>query len=388
MTESGEIVPADIPAVDISENDWELAAQWNRAWQKIKLVGSLIIVLGFLIVVGEGFLLFQTFWELHPVFGLLFLGTVSGLLYYLVGRPLLSFFSTPVMAEPPSVHFDSDVPTADTLEARLKFDVKYLKAMRANPALSDRKSEIAESILMAQAMLERAKVADMAAAKAMVAEIVSFEKEHIETRLAGIDASVDRMIHNEAVAIGVATAVSMNGTIDAFIVLWRNANLVSKVARAYFGRPHLKGSLLILRDVAGVVVMARVLEDVTEVTGEVIGSLLGRMGGLVAGPVMDGGINAMMTLKLGYLAKQRCRSFETWTPEVSRSISAKVLQRVKAESGSVASDLLKKVGGITSVAAKAASATMQGSRNAWSLVQSWFGFRKSANATADNAASQ
>lgn len=380
MTE-GAVVTAETNTIETDDVDWELAAQWNRAWQKIKLVGSLIIVLGFLIVIGEGFLLFRTFWEVHPVIGLAFLGLVSAVLYYLVGRPLMSFFGTPVMAEPPTVHFDAETPTQSAVEARLKFDVKYLKAMRANPALTAERVAIDASIAEANALLAKSKLADDAGAKDLVPAIIALERDHIEARLASIDAAVDRMIHNEAVAIGVATAVSMNGTIDAFIVLWRNANLVSKVARAYFGRPHLKGSLLILRDVAGVVVMSRVLEDVTEITGEVIGSLLGRMGGLVAGPVMDGGINAMMTLKLGYLAKQRCRSFETWTPEVSRSITTKVLQRVKAESGSVAADLLKRVGGITSVAAKAASATMQGSRNAWAVVQSWFGLKKAPAAS-------
>ena len=184
---------------------------------------------------------------------------------------------------------------------------------------------------------------------------------------------MDKLIHAEAVSVGVATAISMNGTVDAFIVLWRNANLVSKISRLYFGRPHLRGSLMILRDVAAIVVLSRALEDVTDMTGEIIGGLLGRMGGLVAGPVMDGAVNAMMTLKLGYLAKRRCRSFEAWTPEKASSISSEVLERVKRESSSVANDLMKKVGGLPASAARAAENAMKGSKNAWSLVQSWFG---------------
>lgn len=373
---STDLVEVPQPAKIETGDDWELASQWNRAWKRIKLVGSLIIVLGFLIVVGEGFLLFRTFWEVHPIFGVGFLALISAILYFLVGRPLISFFSTPVMAMPPGVHLDPKAPDRTALMARLKFDVKYLKALQANPALQEDAAGIAASIDRGNALLALARDTDAGTIKSMVDDVVALERDHIEARLQSIDAAVDRMIHNEAVAIGVATAVSMNGTIDAFIVLWRNANLVSKVARAYFGRPHLKGSLLILRDVAGVVVMSRVLEDVTEMTGEVIGSLLGRMGGLVAGPVMDGGINAMMTLKLGYLAKQRCRSFEAWTPETTRKVSAIVLERVKKESGSVAAELLKGVGGLSAVAAKATSAAMQGSKNAWSVVQSWFGLKK------------
>ena len=184
---------------------------------------------------------------------------------------------------------------------------------------------------------------------------------------------MDSLIHAEAVGVGIATAVSMNGTVDAFIVLWRNANLVARISRIYFGRPHLMGSLRILRDVAAIVVVSRALEDVTDITGDVIGGLLGKMGGLVAGPVMDGGVNAMMTLKLGYLAKRRCRSFKGWSAKQAKSISAEALKDVKEESGSVVTDLLKGVGGLTSHAARATEKALAGSKSAWGLVQSWFG---------------
>ena len=116
-----------------------------------------------------------------------------------------------------------------------------------------------------------------------------------------------------------------------------------------------------------------VLEDVTDITGDVIGGLLGKMGGLVAGPVMDGGVNAMMTLKLGYLAKRRCRSFKGWSAKQAKSISAEALKDVKEESGSVVTDLLKGVGGLTSHAARATEKALAGSKSAWGLVQSWFG---------------
>ena len=69
---------------------------------------------------------------------------------------------------------------------------------------------------------------------------------------------------------------------------------------------------------------------------------------------MDGAVNAMLTLKMGYLAKRRCRAFEGWSARQARSISAEALERVKKESGSVATDLLKRCGGLTSRAAWAA----------------------------------
>ena len=50
---------------------------------------------------------------------------------------------------------------------------------------------------------------------------------------------------------------------------------------------------------------------------------------------------------------------------------------MKKESGSVATDLLKRCGGLTSRAAWAAEQTMSGSRNAWSMIQGWFGRKPS-----------
>jgi uncharacterized membrane protein YcjF (UPF0283 family) len=352
---------------------WELADQAKLAWRALKWAFTAMISLMFLVVIGQGFLFYRVFADVHPALGIGFIAILALVLFLLVGRPLMSFFTTPVVARPSTATLDFNNPSQAVMSDRLKYDVKYLSSMRRNPDLTAERPAVDKSIAEAKRLLARVNSAKTDELKDLANAIAVFEVEQIEARLADIDARVDKLIHAEAVGVGVATAISMNGTVDAFIVLWRNANLVSRISRMYFGRPHLRGSLIILRDVAGIVVLARALEDVTEITGEVIGSLLGRMGGLVAGPVMDGAINAMMTLKLGYLAKRRCRSFQSWTPEQASSISADALARVKKESSSVASDLLKRCGGLTATAARATEKAMTGSKNAWSTIQSWFG---------------
>lgn len=366
------------PDTTTSPAEWELASQWMAAWRILKWSFTAIIVVGFLVVIGQGFMFYRIFADIHPVLGWVFVGVLSAILGLLVGRPLVAFFRTPVMARPPDVHPDPLNPRSSELKTRLAYDLKYLKALRRNPELKTERDAIDSDIKLGQALLAQAGDAEGEAARQLAQEIALFETTHIEARLKDIDTRVEKLIHSEAVSVGVATAISMNGTIDAFIVLWRNANLVSRIARLYFGRPNLRGSLMILRDVAAIVVLSRAVEDVTDMTGEIVGGLLGRMGGLVAGPVMDGAINAMMTLKLGYLAKRRCRSFEAWTPEQSGSIAAEALKRVKSESTSVITELLKRSGGLTSTAARAAERAMDGSRSAWALVQSWFGRRPKA----------
>lgn len=365
-------VPAPSPS-DKPPQQWELAAQWAQGWQVVKLAASILVVITCLIVIGQGYLFYRLFDDLHPVAGLVYVAGLTAALAWLVARPIAAFLSMPVAARPPDILIDPKAPDPAAIAARLTYDVRYLKMLAANPEVQAERAAILESMAKGRALASRAARAGPAEAHALSLDLEAFEREHIEARLAPLDRRVNQIIHAEAVGVGVATALSMNGTVDAFIVLWRNANLVAKVSRIYFGRPHLMGSLRILRDVAAIVVAARALEDVTDITGEVIGSLLGRMGGLIAGPVMDGGINAMMTLKLGYLAKRRCRSFKGWTAGQAAAISEGALREVKAESGSVITDLLKRVGGLTTHATRATERVLAGSRSTWELIRSWFG---------------
>jgi hypothetical protein len=357
---------------------WELASQWAQGWKFLKWSATAFIVIAFLVVIGQGFLFYRMFDDVHPVLGYAYIVILALMLAVLVGRPIMGFLSMPVAAKPPSIALDPKAPDPKALTARLRYDLKYLDMLARNPLVQEERGAIDEGILRGQGLLDRARRATPEEALAVSVALEAFEREQIEILLKPLDKQVEQLIHAEAVGVGVATAVSMNGTVDAFIVLWRNANLVARISRIYFGRPHLLGSLRILRDVAAIVVVARALEDVTDITGDVIGGLLGRMGGLVAGPIMDGGVNAMMTLKLGYLAKRRCRSFKGWSAGQAKAISAEALQDVKEESGSVIGDLLKRCGGLTSTAARATEKAMAGSRSAWGLVQSWFGGGKPA----------
>ena len=63
------------------------------------------------------------------------------------------------------------------------------------------------------------------------------------------------------------TALSPNGTLDAFLVLWRNVNLVASLARLYYGRPGLPGTWLILRDVSLAILLSSVLEQISDMGG-------------------------------------------------------------------------------------------------------------------------
>jgi uncharacterized membrane protein YcjF (UPF0283 family) len=198
----------------------------------------------------------------------------------------------------------------------------------------------------AEALRDRLGRIDPGALDEAMRDIEAFERTRVAALLRPLDAEAERVIRNEALGVGVATAVSMNGTMDAFIVLWRNVNLVSKIARIYYGRPGPRAGLAIFRDVAATALLSNYLEGVTDHVGGLLGNWAGSVAGVVAGPLLDGGANALMTVRIGYLAKARCRSFQAWTDRHRRNVLIQCLKMTKDVSISILAEIARQTGGI------------------------------------------
>ena len=67
----------------------------------------------------------------------------------------------------------------------------------------------------------------------------------------------------------------MNGTFDAWIVIWRNLSLVSKLAAIYYGRPGIRGTFFVMRDVATAMLLATKLQGALGGAASFFGSWLG-----------------------------------------------------------------------------------------------------------------
>jgi len=198
---------------------WELAAQWAQGWRILKWSVSALVVITFLMVIGQGYLFYRLFDDVHPVLGYVYILVLTGLIGVLVVRPVMAFLSMPVAARPPEILIDPKAPAPGALAARIRYDVRYLQMMAANPAVQAERAAIDAAIVRARAMMARAAKAAPAEAMAISVELEAFERTEIEALLAPLDKRVNAAIHTEAVAVGVATALSMNGTVDAFIVL-------------------------------------------------------------------------------------------------------------------------------------------------------------------------
>jgi len=309
-------------------------------------------------ILREVWTTFRNIHDGNAFLGWIFLVGVLGLGGWLLGVPIWRFLRMPsVLRAPRMPDEEEDWRVRDVLR-RLDYVDRYVARLLRNERLAERHATIREAREEAGSLRDRlAGSDDVEAAKAAVA---AFEKEQVEPILAPLDREVDQLIRREAFAGGVATAVSQNGSLDAFLVLWRNANLVSRIANVYYGRPGIRGSWRVLRDVSGAAFIASYLEGFTQWAGGFVHGVLG----VVAGPLLDGGVNALATLRVGYLAKGRCRSFRAWTEATRRQALAEAVVAAKSRSKDVMGDIARAVGGtLTGISDRVGDAVKGGLRS-------------------------
>ena len=338
---------------------WEIAEQWRLAWRGLKWTAAGLLAFLALISVGQIYLFHQMFSDVHVALGWAFIAAITVFFIWFIGLPLYRFFRAPAIAHPPNVDLASPTVTLSQVLDRVEFDDAYLKGMSTNPALADKHEDIRAAHRDLMNMRDDAKANNIASAT-FAHSLADFERTRMAVLLADLDKEIDGYIRKEALSVGSATAVSLNGSIDAFVVLWRNVNMVSRISRLYFGRPNLRMSMMIMRDVMVAVVLSRALDDVADAAGDALSGAVTKLGGMVIGPVMDGSVNALMTMKIGYLAKKRCRSFDVWSQSKATQATIDVFNQVKRESASLIADMLKTgggfVGGVGQAAAAAAGA--------------------------------
>jgi uncharacterized membrane protein YcjF (UPF0283 family) len=166
----------------------------------------------------------------------------------------------------------------------------------------------------------------------------------VDPLLAPLDDQVRQVIRQESLAVAVATAVSPSGAADAFVVLWRNVNLVARVAEIYYGRPGIRGTFLVLTDVSFAAVVASQMQGIAEKGVHTAGGFLGKAASPFAGPVVDGVINGLVTMRIGYLAMRRCRAFRAFTERSIGGFLQSAFKEAAKQSAGLATDVVTKVG--------------------------------------------
>lgn len=126
------------------------------------------------------------------------------------------------------------------------------------------------------------------------------------------------LIKQNANAIFLTTAISQNGALDTFVVLFSLTRMVWQLARFYRTRPSLKSLVKLYVQVASVIVMARTIEDadliesqleplIAAILGESVASAIPGMvpiTNLIVSSLMEGSINAFLTLRVGLITQE------------------------------------------------------------------------------------
>lgn len=325
------------------------------------LTGFMLVFLAFR--VAE---IYRWFADMHPAAGIAFLVVFGVLFVWLIGRPIYRFLKVPVVMRPPNLPPRGE-RTGKDLARHLTFVERYIRHLTKNPSWQGSPSDIEAVAARCQDLARRAQGVDAAGVEALATEIRDLERKDVGRLLAPLDQEAATLIRREALGVGVATAVSWNGTVDAFIVLWRNCNLVSRIARIYYGRPGVRGTLSILRDVSGATLAGAYMQDLSEMAGGALGTVFGKSFGALAGPVMEGGLNAVATLRIGYVAKARCRAFDAWTERTRVDALKGAVAEAGQFSKTVFTEVVKTVGGgVFKIPAAAVTKVADSISNFWS----------------------
>lgn len=320
----------------------------------LKAASYLVIGVSVLVMAREVAAAFEALHGVHPVLGWTFLVVLAAALFWFVGRPAVRYWRVPPALKQPRWPRNAERDLR-LVRKRAAFCARYLRGLRRNPRMLAHEERLDRACTAAGELAARLE-ADVMDPGEAAAELERFENRELEPLLRPLDEEANRMIRREALAVGIGTAVSMNGAVDAFIVLWRNANLVARVAAIYYGRPGVRGSLVILRDVAAAMLVAQQIQGLMESFGGLVGGWLGRTGALVAGPAGDGAVNALATVRIGYVAKARCRAYQPWTEASLPELMRRTLKEVGVQGRGVVGDVIRTAvkSGLVKVPAEAA----------------------------------
>ena len=280
----------------------------------------------------------------HPWAGVGVVVLLVGVGWFAIGRPVARFLAMPPTLRPPRLPPEAERTPRD-LVRHLRFVEAYLAQLPANPEWQDVQGGLPDARAACRQLAAEARAVGPGDLEAFGRRVHRLEREHVAPLLAPLDRRAREVIRQEALAVGVTTAVSWNGTMDAFLVLWRSCNLASRIARIYYGRPGVRGTLSILRDVSAATLASAYLQDLGQMAGGALGGAFGKTVGTVAGPLMEGGLNAVATLRIGYLTQARCRAFQAWNERTRAQAVAGAFAEASRHAREVVGDIVRTVGG-------------------------------------------
>jgi hypothetical protein len=146
------------------------------------------------------------------------------------------------------------------------------------------------------------------------------DRESIERALTILDRQADAHVTREASVVFLSTAISQSGSLDGLLVLAAQSRMIWAVAHVYAQRPSPRQMLWLYANVIATAFAAQAVEDldlgevlepmIAPVLATTVGGgtvLLAPLATLVGEALLQGTANALLTLRVGCIAKRYCR---------------------------------------------------------------------------------
>lgn len=148
-----------------------------------------------------------------------------------------------------------------------------------------------------------------------------------------LSAEADKVIKQTASTVFVSTAVMQNGKLDGLLTLATQVRMVWKIASLYHQRPSPRQMIYLYTNVGAAALFAQSVDDfdfselVTPIVVSIIPSLKGAVPGLqgvsslLVNSLSSGAANALLTLRVGYVAKQYCEAISAPSRQSARRVA-------------------------------------------------------------------
>ncbi len=294
----------------------DFTATLSRAWiwgRRILWTAAAVFAL---VLVLEAVHLHQLLGHVHPAVAWTVTLALAAALLYLGAVAVLRYLRVPRVIAPPELPALELGWTAEQQRAYREFAVRYLRRQSRNPHLdASARVAISAAVESIGSWSPPAEAATPVAETRALSRHVDRQLDHV---LAPLDEIARRLIRRTAVEVSIATAVSPSILLDSLITLSRNVNMISRLADLYYGRPGLLGTARIVRDVIGSAVAAGALEVVTDNLASAASEVTGSWSSRLLGPLGQGAVNGVVTMRIGAAARVRCRALASrrvpWRP--------------------------------------------------------------------------
>jgi hypothetical protein len=168
--------------------------------------------------------------------------------------------------------------------------------------------------------------------KRLTTETLNWESEaDLQKALHLLDTQADALINATAKSVFLTTSISQNGKLDALTVFITQTKMVWDVAHVYYQRPTLRDMISLYANVGAATFLATQIEDldISEQFEPVIGTVLqnsalksipfvGSVSSVVMDSLLEGTVNAYLTLRVGIITKRYCGALHGFDPRVAR----------------------------------------------------------------------